>query len=116
MDSRIERLGAWGCDVKGALNRMLDDEDFYLECLAAIPGDPNYAALEEALRAHDGKKAFDCAHTLKGVLANMGLTPLYAKTEEIVEPLRAGRCDGSLLERAEELNRLKDRLAEILES
>lgn len=30
MDSRIERLGAWGCDVKGALNRMLDDEDFYL--------------------------------------------------------------------------------------
>lgn len=27
MDRKLERLRDWGCDVDGALERMLDDED-----------------------------------------------------------------------------------------
>jgi HPt (histidine-containing phosphotransfer) domain-containing protein len=35
--------------------------------------------------------AFDSAHELKGVLANMGLTPLWEDACALVEPLRVGK-------------------------
>ena len=53
--------------------------------------------------------AFDAAHTLKGVLSNMGLTPLYDCVSAIVEPLREGRFDDT----AEEYARLLVRRAEL---
>ena len=36
------------------------------------------------------KEAFEAAHSLKGVLGNLSLTPLYDKVCEITELLRAG--------------------------
>lgn len=53
-------------------------------------GDQNFELLPEALRAGEMGRAFECAHTLKGMLANMGLIPLYDIVVRIVEPLRAG--------------------------
>lgn len=114
MDRRIELLREWGCDIEGTMERMLDDKEFYLECLAAIPVDENFPRLTEALRKHDLATAFDCAHTLKGVLSNLGLTPMYNKTVEIVEPLRAGKQEG-VLEKNEELLSMKDYVSEILQ-
>ena len=113
MDQRIEALREWGCAIDSAMERMLDDEVFYLECLAEIPGDSNFERLTEALRARDAATAFDCAHTLKGVLINLGLTPMYQKAVELVEPLRAGKTDG-LVAKNEELLAMRDRLARIL--
>lgn len=40
------------------------------------------------MKARDYTAAFEAAHTLKGVVGNMGLTPLYQAVCEIVEPLR----------------------------
>lgn len=94
MDQRIERLHAMGCDTVEALERMADDEDFYFECLEEALENPGFENLEKALDAGDTQTAFDCAHALKGVLGSVGLTPMFQKTSEIVEPLRAGRCDG----------------------
>jgi len=88
MDAKIEKLRDWGCNVNDAMERMLDDEEFYIECLETVAEDENYALLKKALDSHDASRAFDCAHTLKGVLANVGLTPMYDKIVEIVEPLR----------------------------
>lgn len=113
MDKRIEMLGVWGCDIKGAMARMLDDEEFYLDCLESIPEDANFEELKETVKAKDAKRAFDCAHTLKGVLANVGITPMYEKAVEIVEPLRAGECE-NLEGKVEELLAMKNHLAEIL--
>ena len=111
----IEELKRWGCDTDDAMGRMLDDEDFYRECLMDIPADPYFARLGEALKAHDIQTAFDAAHTLKGVLANLGLTPMYNTAVEIVEPLRAGRDEG-LLPKFAELMKEKDRLENILQT
>ena len=59
--------------------------------------DESFDGLKEALAADERKKAFDCAHTLKGVFANMGITPMFETVVKIVEPLRAGKNDGLML-------------------
>ena len=94
MNDVLEKLNNWGCDVEGALKRMSGDEDFYCECLREIADDPYYGILKEAMDAGDTEKAFDAAHTLKGILVNTGLTPMYDKIVEIVEPLRRGSVEG----------------------
>ena len=84
------QLRAWGCDVDGALERFLDDEEMYMDFLHQIAGEETITKLGEAIDAEDAQRAFDCAHTLKGVHGNMGLTPLYLLDHQIVEPLRKG--------------------------
>lgn len=113
MDKRIETLQNFGCDIKGALKRSLDDEVFYIECLKTIPDDENFELLDKALADGNIKAAFDYAHALKGVLANLGLTNMFKKTEEIVEPLRNGKIDG-MKEKFNELTELKNQLRVIL--
>lgn len=110
----IEKLRRWGCDTDDAMRRMLDDEEFYRECLLDIPGDPNFDMLGEALRDHDVKKGFDAAHALKGVCANLGLTPMFDAVVKLVEPLRAGE-DAELTKEYDELLRTREQLEKILD-
>lgn len=98
MEDRIKILQDLGCDLKGAMERFLDDEEFYLECYEKVIADPCFFELKEALEAHDVKRGFECAHTLKGVIANLGLTSLYDIIYEIVEVLRTG-SEEDLLEK-----------------
>ena len=111
----IDQLNAWGCNTADALERMVDDEEFYRECLLEIPAEPCFAQLGQALEAHDVQAAFDAAHTLKGVLANLGLTPMYDTVVQIVEPLRKGQSEG-LTDKYEELLRQRAYLERLLHS
>ncbi|MDD3336085.1 MAG: Hpt domain-containing protein [Eubacteriales bacterium] len=113
MNQLIKRLHDEGCDTEAAMERMLNDEEFYQECLSSIPLDENFSALKTALEKQDLNAAFEAAHALKGVLANLGLTPMVQKVVEIVEPLRSGN-DAGLLLKTEELLKMKDHLAEML--
>lgn len=113
MSKMLEALDAWGCDVNGAMERMTDDEEFYAECLRDVANDPYFAVLKDALKSGNRSAAFTAAHTLKGVLANVGLTPMYQKVVEIVEPLRAGRPD-DLTSAYNELMQMKEKLEAIL--
>lgn len=90
----VQKLENWGCDIRGAMPRFLDDEPFYLECVVQVADDPGFGELKRLLSSGDVKAAFDCAHMLKGVTANTGLTPLYDEIVKIVEPLRAGSMEG----------------------
>ena len=102
MEPLMRELKAWGCDTEGALERFLDDVSFYQSCLGMVAEDPGFEALGKALKEEQVSEAFDCAHTLKGVLANAGLTPMYDITVRIVEPLRAGNMQ-NLMPAYEEL-------------
>lgn len=90
----LEELRNWGCDIDGALERFVGDEELYKTCLYTVLDDKSFGGLGEALEAGQVREAFDYAHTLKGVLANMGLTPMYDITVRIVEPLRTGDTEG----------------------
>ena len=56
--------------------------------------DPAFETLGRALDEENAADGFDAAHSLKGILANTGLTPLYNTIVRIVEPLRAGKVNG----------------------
>ncbi len=109
----LEELKKWGCDIDGALERFVGDEELYTTCLYTVIEDKAFAGLGESLRTNHIKEAFDYAHTLKGVLANMGLTPMYDITVRLVEPLRIGDAK-NLLPVYEELMQAKDMLAGML--
>jgi len=108
MDKRLIELKSWGCDIAGAMERFLDDEEFYFECYGQALEDAGFEQLKEALDAHNVRQAFEHAHSLKGIIANLGLTSLYNIIVDIVEPLRLGQEDG-VAKKYEELLQERDR-------
>ena len=115
MDKIFSALEAWGCDVEGALERFLDDKDLYMTCLETVITDSNFDKLGAALVEESVLDAFDYSHTLKGVFANLGLTPMFAIVETIVEPLRGGSAH-DLWSAYEELLAANEELRRILET
>lgn len=93
MNAKLVQLERWGCDVKGALPRFLNDEEFMLECIVQVSQDPAFDELGRSIEAGKTKEAFDAAHTLKGIIANTGLTPLLVIIVAIVELLRRGSTE-----------------------
>ena len=85
------------CDVEGALARFLDDEDLYEQFYGELLNDEAFGKLGLALDENRVSDAFEYAHTLKGIIGNMGLTPLFETICEIVETLRIGSTEGVLL-------------------
>ncbi len=94
MSELINELRKRGCDIDGTMGRFLDDEEFYGQCYAQVMVDDNYKRLKDALAQDNTVEAFEAAHSLKGVIANMGITPMYDVVVDIVEPLRAGNSAG----------------------
>lgn len=93
MNQQIFRhLRQLGCDVDGALERLINDEQLYVTCLKTFATDENFDLLRQALAKQDTDAAFACAHTLKGVSANLGLTPLFLALCDLVEALRVQSC------------------------
>lgn len=84
----LEKLSAYGADVKEGVARCMGMEDFYLELVEMMFEDENFAALEKAVAEGDAARAFDAAHSLKGSLSNLELIPLAKPVSEITEKLR----------------------------
>lgn len=114
MEPLMEELRTWGCDVEGAMERFLEDEELYYSCLKMVSEDAALEKLAEQLKAGEAEAAFDSAHTLKGVIANVGLTPMFDIIVRLVEPLRAGQIE-NLLPVYEELMQANDYLKKLLE-
>ncbi|MEG2000445.1 MAG: Hpt domain-containing protein [Evtepia sp.] len=88
MDGILEQLKEYGADIDGTMGRFLGDIDLYRTCFTTFLDDEAFAQLGAALAEDDYAKAFESAHTLKGIIGNMGLTPLYEVICKIVEDLR----------------------------
>ncbi|MBR2875713.1 MAG: Hpt domain-containing protein [Clostridia bacterium] len=99
------------CDVEGALARFLDDEDLYEQFYGELLKDPAFENLGEAIEQGKTYEAFEYAHTLKGIIGNMGLTPLFETVCDIVEPLRINSLDG-VKEKYAELISQRDKFKE----
>ena len=73
----IEKLNNYGCNTKEGLERCLNKEDFYIRLLKMAVAENKVYELKDALSIKDYDKAFAISHTLKGVYANLAITPLY---------------------------------------
>lgn len=80
----------YGADCTTVMARFMNNEALYLRLLGMLFQDDNLEKLCAALEVNDLSGAFEAAHTLKGVVGNLGLTPLYRALEKLAEPLRAG--------------------------
>lgn len=85
----IETLKEFGADVNEGLNRCMNNESFYLMLIGKALADNRLEQLEEQLSNKDLDGAFESAHALKGMYANLSLTPLSKPIIEMTELLRS---------------------------
>ena len=83
-----EIFEVYGADYNSTMARFMGKEAMYLKFLDMLFKDDNLEKLGTALEQQDYEEAFSAAHTLKGVVGNMGLTPLFNAVCAIVESLR----------------------------
>ena len=112
----LDSLKAAGADTEDGLKRCLGKEDFYLKMINLALKNENFELLGGALKAENYVKSFELCHALKGVTANVSLTPLYDLISDLTEKLRA--CTGTvqmetgspLEKRAEDFNELYEKI------
>lgn len=89
MDDKFKKqLEENGADVETTLKRFMGNEAIYQKFLGKFPADPNYTNLGANLESGAFEEAYKCAHALKGVVGNLGLTPIFNKVSDLVEELR----------------------------
>ncbi len=104
MDDKFRKqLEECGADVETTLKRFMGNDAIYQKFLGKFPGDPNYAKLGTNIEAGAFEEAYKCAHALKGVVGNLGLTPIYEKVSTLVEELRNKASEDVDAARANEL-------------
>ena len=79
----IDALKKFGANTDEGLSRCMGNEAFYFKLIGKVVDDKNFQALEEAVAPKDLEKGFEAAHSLKGVLGNLALTPIYEPVYEI---------------------------------
>ena len=89
-------LRSKGVDVDKALERMKGNKDAYKSFLVEFFDDPDFAALRESLGENNTSDAFEYAHGLKGMAANLGLDAVYQPLSKLVEILRQGSMEGAM--------------------
>ena len=112
MNNALEKLQEYGCDIQGALTRTLGDEELLLNFIDMVLEDRSVDELYNAIIAEDISKAFDAAHSLKGISINVGLNPIYDEVVKIVEPLR-NNCIEGLLPLCNNLKDIREKIKEV---
>ena len=85
----LDALRACGANTAEGLGRCMNNEAFYLRLVNMALDDASFQKLSDAVAAGDKRAGFEAAHSLKGVLGNLALTPIYAPVAEMTELLRA---------------------------
>jgi HPt (histidine-containing phosphotransfer) domain-containing protein len=91
MNKQIESLKKYGVNIDETMKRFVNDEEFYLECMDMFFQDDSLEKLIKAIKENNNSVAFDAAHTLKGIVGNLGLEVLFEKVSTLVEELRDNR-------------------------
>lgn len=108
-----------GTDVETVLKRFLGNEAMYMKFLLKFIDDKNYDDVIESIEKRDYETAFETAHTLKGVAANLGIEHVYAASSRITELLRNKpgdqNVDAELDEYKEQLQEAYETIREVIE-
>lgn len=87
----IDALKAYGADTDDGLTRCMNNEEFYLKMVRKGVAISTLENIEKMLSERNYAMAFELAHGIKGVLANLALTPMLKPISEMTELLRADR-------------------------
>ena len=84
----VENLKNYGANTDEGLQRCMNDEMLYLKLVNRFLEQNTFEDLKERIANKDLEGAFHVAHSLKGVLGNLSLTPLYRIIYDMTELLR----------------------------
>lgn len=84
----IEKLNEFGANTTEGLARCINNQELYFRLINKAIEDNSFESLKVALAEKNYDKAFEISHSLKGVLGNLSLTPLYEIVFELTELLR----------------------------
>ena len=84
-----DKLREFGADVDTGLARCMNNEAFYIMLVGKAIEDKRLALLEQQIADHTLDAAFETAHALKGMYANLSLDPLTKPVSEMTELLRS---------------------------
>ncbi len=89
----LDELKELKVNTDEAILRFMNNSSLYERMLLKLP--PNIEKLEvlSFIEAGDFKTATENAHTIKGMVGNLSVTPLYTAYTEIVNLLRADKPD-----------------------
>lgn len=91
--SMITELKDLGVNTDEGLGRFLNNEALYEKMLKKLPDSMKSGQVLEAIEKGEINSAIEISHTMKGVLGNLSITPLYEAYTKIVALLREGRQD-----------------------
>lgn len=94
-DSLWDLLRERGVNVDKALERMKGNREAYKSFLIEFFEDPDFEVLGEEIKMGNTKNAFEYAHGLKGMAANLGIDDVQKKLGVLVEILRHGGLEGA---------------------
>ncbi len=114
MSALLDELKAMGCDTEDALDRFLNNEEFFEQCLVKFLDDDVFETLGKNLSDQSIEDSFRSAHNLKGVCANLGITPMYTAIYDMVEDLRGGMMPSDAMERYQQIIQLRDDIKKLL--
>lgn len=89
-------LKSRGVNVDKALERLKGNKDTYKEFLLEFLTDPDFDYLNTSIQEGEVRKAFEFAHGLKGMAANLGLEKILESLTNLVEVLRIGSLEGAM--------------------
>lgn len=104
MHKICEELEKKGVNMNSVTARFMENESLYIKFLLRFKEDENFRDMQNYFKNGEVEEAFKSAHTLKGLLANLGLDSIMQSVNMITEKLRNGSAEGvkDLMEQAEE--------------
>lgn len=116
MHKVCEDLQVTGVNIERVMSRFMGNEMMYINFLKRFTEDKSFEKMQNSFRQGDLEEAFKAAHTLKGLIANLGLDGIMEAVNPITEILRVGSDEGikELMEQAgKEYNMVLEILAAI---
>ncbi len=108
----LEKLRNAGIDVEDGLRRFMNSEQMFEKYLRKFVDNDQFALLKQELEKKDttAAEAFERAHALKGICANLSMAGIMEVLVPMVEILRSGSLEGV----REKMPELEDRYQTII--
>lgn len=101
-DEFFKELEEWGFNRDLTMERFIDDEQLYIDCLLDFLADTGVNLLEEKIKEEDFVKVFDLGHTIKGVCGNLGLDPIFNTISKLVDLVRKPPYEKDVIKKLDE--------------
>lgn len=84
MGKSIKKLVKFGVDIEEAMTRFVGDEKTYLDCIEILINDNKFYELGDAINKDEYDRSYQLAISLKGIIGNLSIEPMYEKISAIV--------------------------------